>query len=194
MEQVAELADRFSSSQIRTTHTQNLLLPFVSEPMLSDLYDALCKADLATPAIGTVNDMICCPGMEFCSLANTHSIPIANEIHDRFTDPELVEIVGSIQINISGCMNGCGHHHLGNIGILGVDKKGKEWFQITLGGSSGDDTTLGERLGPSIERSKIADRVETIIHTYIDNRNFDESFLTTYRRIGIKPFKEAVYG
>ena len=194
MDKVAELADQFSSGQIRTTHTQNLLLPFVPEGQLQQLYQALSKFKLATPAIGTTNDIICCPGLEFCSLANTHSIPIANEIHKRFVDPDLLEIIGAIQINISGCMNACGHHHVGNIGILGVDKKGKEWFQVTLGGSSGENARLGDRLGPALARSNIVDAIETVIHTYLEHRLIEESFLTTYSRIGIQPFKEAVYG
>jgi sulfite reductase (NADPH) hemoprotein beta-component len=192
---IAQLADKYSGSLIRTTHTQNLLLPLVHESHLVQLWQTLTEANLSIANIGTVQDIICCPGLDFCSLANTTSIPIAQEIQNRFSDTDELHALGDIQIKISGCMNACGHHHIGHIGILGVDKRGEEWFQITLGGRADQSLKIGDRLGPAVDRNSIAGAVESIIRHYLRNR-FDqgEHFLATLERIGIDSFKEVVYG
>ena len=192
---IAGLADKYSDGLIRTTHTQNLLLPLVHEGNLVQLWRALTVADLSIANIGTVQDIICCPGLDFCSLANTTSIPIAQEIQNRFRDPDELHALGDIQIKISGCMNACGHHHIGHIGILGVDKRGEEWFQITLGGRADQKLAIGERLGPALDRNSIASAVESIIRHYLRIRlEQGEHFLTTLERVGINTFKEVVYG
>jgi sulfite reductase (NADPH) hemoprotein beta-component len=191
----AKIADQYSGGLIRTTHTQNLLLPLVHKINLASLWQALSHTNLSEANIDTVQDIICCPGLEYCSLANTTSIPIAHEIQNRFNDPGELQALGNIQIKISGCMNACGHHHIGNIGILGVDKKGQEWFQITLGGRADQDLKIGERLGPAVDRNSIAGTVEKIIRHYLCKRiHAQEHFLTTLERIGINSFKEVVYG
>ncbi len=192
---VAKIADQYSGGLIRTTHTQNLLLPLVHKSNLVSLWQALSSTNLSEANIDTVQDIICCPGLEFCGLANTTSIPIAHEIQNRFNDPRELQALGNIQIKISGCMNACGHHHIGNIGILGVVKKGEEWFQITLGGRADQKLKIGERLGPAVDRDSIAGTVELIIRHYLRNRlDEHEHFLTTFERIGINSFKEVVYG
>ena len=192
---IAQLADKYSGSLIRTTHTQNLLLPLVHESDLVRLWQALTEANLSIANIGTVQDVICCPGLDFCSLANTTSIPIAQEIQNRFRDPDELRALGDIQIKISGCMNACGHHHIGHIGILGVDKRGEEWFQITLGGRADRSLKIGERLGPAVDRNSIASAVESIVRHYLRSRiDQGEHFLGTLNRIGIDSFKEVVYG
>ena len=192
---IAQLADKYSGSLIRTTHTQNLLLPLVHESDLVRLWQALTEANLSIANIGTVQDVICCPGLDFCSLANTSSIPIAQEIQNRFSDVDELHALGDIQIKISGCMNACGHHHIGHIGILGVDKRGEEWFQITLGGRADQSLKIGERLGPAVDRNSIASAVESIVRHYLCNRiDKGEHFLDTLSRIGIDSFKEVVYG
>lgn len=193
MDAVADLMDQYSFGEIRVTHTQNLVLADVREQDLHALWKALDAHRLATPNIGMATDMITCPGLDFCSLANASSIPIANDIQSLFDDMDYLYDLGEIRINISGCMNGCGHHTVGHIGILGVDKKGEEWYQITLGGSSANDATLGERLGPSVAREEIASVIEKIFMTFRDLREGEESFLQTVRRIGIEPFQERVY-
>ena len=193
MRLVADIADEFSFGQIRTTHTQNMLLPHVKSHQLFELWGRLNAGKLAAPVIGTVNDVICCPGREFCSLANAESIPVAMEIQNRFSILREALEFGDIQVKISGCMNACGHHHVGHIGILGVDKKGSEWYQITLGGSANEHARLGDRLGPAVPRASIANVVEIIIRTYVSLRQEEESFLETYCRVGIAPFKEAAY-
>jgi sulfite reductase (NADPH) hemoprotein beta-component len=194
MDSVADLADRYSFGEIRVTHTQNLVLADVKQADLYELWQRLQSLGLATPNIGTATDIICCPGLDFCSLANATSIPIANGIQRIFDNLDYLYDLGDIRINISGCMNGCGHHTVGHIGILGVDKKGEEWYQITLGGSSGKDASLGERLGPSVSKEQICHAVEAIFQTYRDQRLEDETFLETVRRIGMRPFQERVYG
>jgi sulfite reductase (NADPH) hemoprotein beta-component len=192
---IAQLADRYSGGLIRTTHTQNLLLPLVHESDLVRVWRALTAAKLSIANIGTVQDIICCPGLDFCSLANTTSIPIAHEIQNRFSDADELHALGDIQIKISGCMNACGHHHIGHIGILGVDKRGEEWFQITLGGRADQRLKIGERLGPAVDRKSIAGAVESLIRHYLRNRlDQGEHFLATLDRIGIDAFKEVVYG
>ena len=192
---VAKLADKYSEGLIRTTHTQNLLLPLVHRSNLVQVWKALSNTNMSVANINTVQDIICCPGIEYCSLANTTSIPIAHEIQSRFMDPVELQALGDIQIKISGCVNACGHHHIGHIGILGVDKKGQEWFQITLGGRADQSLKIGERLGPAVDRDSIADTVEVIIRHYLGKRlDQHEHFLTTLDRIGIDSFRQAVYG
>jgi sulfite reductase (NADPH) hemoprotein beta-component len=193
MESVADLADRYSLGELRVTHTQNLLLADVKQADLYTLWQGLGAANLATANIGKASDIICCPGLDFCSLANSSSIPIALEIASRLEDADYLYDLGDIRINISGCMNGCGHHTVGHIGILGVDKKGEEWFQLTLGGSSSNDASLGERLGPSVPKAEVANTVDTILQTYLGLREGEESLLDTVRRTGIAPFQEKVY-
>jgi len=193
MEAVADLADRHSFGEVRVTHTQNLVLADVRQCDLPAMWEQLRQLHLATPNVGTATDMITCPGLDFCSLANASSIPVANGIQSLFDNLDYLYDLGDIRINISGCMNGCGHHTVGHIGILGVDKKGEEWYQITLGGSSSNDAALGERLGPSVARADVTGVMERIFLTYRDLREGDESFLDTVRRTGIKPFQERVY-
>jgi sulfite reductase (NADPH) hemoprotein beta-component len=194
MDAVADLAERYSFDQIRVAHDQNLVLADVAQKDLYPLWQALRKLQLATPNIGTLTDIICCPGWEYCSLANAASIPIAKQIHARFDDLDYLYDLGDIRINMSGCMNACGHHHVGHIGILGVEKNGAEWYQITLGGSSTDEVSLGQRLGPAVAKQDVADTIARILEIYVAQRQQDERFLDTVRRIGITPFKEHVYG
>ena len=180
--------------RLRTTHDQNLVLADVPEADLYAVWQALKAHGLATPNIGLLTDMICCPGLDFCSLANASSISVADEIFDRFDSLDDQYDVGPIKIKMSGCMNGCGHHSVGHIGILGVDKKGEEWYQITLGGSAENDASLGDRTGPAVARDAIADAVERIVSVYLAERHGDdETFLQTYRRIGMTPFKQRIY-
>jgi sulfite reductase (NADPH) hemoprotein beta-component len=193
MDTVATLAESFSFGLLRSTYDQNLVLTDVRQGELFALWQALDQADLATPTIGTVNDMICCPGLDFCSLANASSIDIAAQIQQRFQELDYLYDLGDIDLKMSGCMNGCGHHSIGHIGILGVDKKGVEWYQFTLGGFSEDEAKLGERLGRAIAKDKVADTVEQIAQVYIDNRIEGERFVDTFYRIGIEPFKGRVY-
>ncbi|MFV8817290.1 nitrite/sulfite reductase [Haliea sp. E17] len=193
LELVADLADRFSFGEVRNTHEQNMVLADVRQDELYELWQALQKAGMATPTIGYLTDMICCPGGDYCSLANAKSIPVAEAIQNRFDDLDYVYDLGPLDLNISGCMNACGHHHVGHIGILGVDKKGQEFYQISLGGHQGRDASLGKILGPSFSQEDMADVVEKLIHTFVDLRQDEETFLDTYRRVGIDPFKERVY-
>lgn len=193
MDAVAGLAERYSFSRIRVTHEQNLVLADVKQSDLYALWHGLAAHDLATPNIGTLNDMICCPGLDFCSLANAGSIPIARQINERFDDLDYLYDLGDIKLKMSGCMNACGHHHVGDIGILGVEKHGEEWYQITLGGSAGNAAALGDRLGKSVAKEDVAETIERVLHVYLNNRMETEQFADTYRRIGLKPFKEYVY-
>jgi len=193
MEFVADLADKYSFGEVRVTHEQNLVLTDVRFQDLYVVYKALKTESLATPYLGLINDIVCCPGGDFCSLANAKSIPIAESIQRRFEDFDVQKNIGDITLNISGCMNACGHHHVGNIGILGVDKKGAEFYQVTLGGSSDRDTSLGKVLGPSFAQAEMPDVMEKIINVYLENRQENENFLATYNRIGMEPFKEKVY-
>ena len=194
LETIAELADRFSFGELRATHNQNVVLADVLKSDLYQLWQQAKQAGLATPTIGTINDMICCPGGDYCSLANAKSIPVAEAIQRKFSDLDYVYDLGDLELNISGCMNACGHHHIGHIGILGVDKKGEEWYQIQLGGSANKDAALGKVLGPSLSRDQVTDGIEKLLDVYIENRLEQESFLSTYQRIGIEKFKERVYG
>lgn len=193
MDGVADLADEFSMGEIRTTYSQNMVLAHVEQVQLYSLWRKLNKLKLATPNIDTLTDLICCPGFDFCSLANATSIDVSDDIMARFKKLDRLNDVGELNIKISGCMNACGHHHVGHIGLLGVDKKGEDWYQITLGGSASNHTALGKVLGPSVEKSKIGDAIETIIEVYLELRTFDESFLQTLARVGRHPFKEKVY-
>ncbi len=193
MDALADLADRYSFGQIRATHQQNLLLADVRQADLYPLWHALQTQQLAAPVIGTLADMICCPGLEFCSLANASSISIAHQINQKFDQLDYLYDLGEIRLNLSGCMNACGHHHVGHIGILGVDKKGEEWYQISLGGSSENDVRLGDILGPSVPKVEVANTLERILLVYVEQREADERFLDTFRRIGLEPFRARAY-
>lgn len=193
MELIADLADRYSFGEVRVTHTQNLLLADVEQDKALELWQALEGAGLATPNIGTLTDMICCPGLDFCSLANAGSIDVAKLINERFDDYDYVYDLGELEIKMSGCMNACGHHHVGHIGILGVDKGGKEWYQITIGGAAGADASLGTVIGPAVAKSDVAETIARLLEVYVEQRRSDERFLDTVRRLGVKPFKERVY-
>ena len=193
MDAVAELADRYSFGQVRATHQQNLLLADVRQADLYPLWQALQEQALATPVIGTLADMICCPGLDFCSLANASSIAIARQINETFDRLDYLYDLGAIRLNMSGCMNACGHHHVGHIGILGVDKKGEEWYQISLGGSSENEATLGDILGPSVPKAEVAATLERILRVYLAQREGDERFIDTLRRIGLEPFRAGAY-
>jgi sulfite reductase (NADPH) hemoprotein beta-component len=193
MDAVADLADRYSFGMIRSTHHQNLLLADVRQADLYPLWHALKSQKLAAPVIGTLADMICCPGLDFCSLANASSIAIAQQINEKFDHLDDLYDLGDLRLNLSGCMNACGHHHVGHIGILGVDKKGEEWYQISLGGSSENDVTLGDILGPSVPRAEVANTLERILRVYVERRAEGERFLDTFRRIGLEPFRVRAY-
>ncbi len=193
MEAVAELADRYGFGEIRVSHYQNLILPDIRKSDLPALWEALKAIGFGTANIGHLTDIICCPGGDYCSLANAKSIPVAEAIQRRFDDIDYVYDLGPLDLNISGCMNACGHHHVGHIGILGVDKKGAEFYQISLGGNQGKDASLGQILGPSFSQADVPDVLTTVLQTYVDQRTEEETFLDTFRRIGLEPFKERVY-
>jgi sulfite reductase (NADPH) hemoprotein beta-component len=193
LETIADLADRFSFGELRSTHNQNIVLTDVLVCELFELWELARAAGLATPNIGTINDMICCPGGDYCSLANAKSIPVAEAIQRKFDDLDYVYDLGDLELNISGCMNACGHHHIGHIGILGVDKKGEEWYQIQIGGSASKDAALAKVLGPSLSREAVTDSIEKLLDVYVENRLEGETFLAAYQRIGIDKFKERVY-
>jgi sulfite reductase (NADPH) hemoprotein beta-component len=193
MDLIADLADRYSFGEVRVTHTQNLLLADVEQGHAYALWQQLSGAGLATPNIGTLTDIICCPGLDFCSLANAGSIDVAKLINERFDDYDYIYDLGEIDIKMSGCMNACGHHHVGNIGILGVDKGGEEWYQITIGGAAGADAALGSVIGPSVPKAQVAETIERLLEVYVEQRGSEERFLDTVRRLGVKPFKERAY-
>ncbi|MFE8069783.1 nitrite/sulfite reductase [Marinobacteraceae bacterium S3BR75-40.1] len=193
LEAVAGLADQYSFGEARVSHNQNLILADVRQKDLFTLWEAIRPLGFATANLGLLTDMICCPGGDYCALANAKSIPVAEMIQRRFDDLDFVHDLGELDLNISGCMNACGHHHVGHIGILGVDKKGQEYYQVSLGGSSQRDAAVGKILGPSFAREQMGDVIETLINVYVENRTEEEQFLDTYRRIGIEPFKERVY-
>lgn len=193
MDGLAGLADRYSFGLIRASHDQNLVLADVNVADLPALWQALSRLKLATANIGTVNDMICCPGLDFCSLANAGSIDVAAQVNEKFDQLDYLYDLGEVQLKMSGCMNACGHHHVGHIGILGVDKRGEEWYQITLGGSAGNDAVLGERLGAAIAKSRVAEAIGDILEVYLACRDEGEKFIETVHRLGITPFKERVY-
>jgi sulfite reductase (NADPH) hemoprotein beta-component len=193
MEAVADLADRYSFGELRVAHEQNLVLADVRQRDLHALWQALQAHGLATANVGLLTDIIACPGLDYCNLANARSIPIAQRISERFADLDRVHDIGRITLNISGCINACGHHHVGNIGILGVDKKGTEFYQVTLGGSADENTEIGRIIGPAFDEHQIVDAIETIVSTYLEIRKNGESFIGTYSRVGLAPFKEALY-
>lgn len=190
---LADLADRYCFGEVRTSHNQNIILADIRQSDLFNLWGELRELGFATPNIGLLTDIICCPGGDFCSLANAKSIPIAEAIQRRFEDLDYLFDIGDIDLNISGCMNACGHHHVGHIGILGVDKKGEEFYQVSLGGSASRNASLGQILGPSFAQDVMPDVISKIIDVYVESREEDEPFIDTYRRIGIAPFKERVY-
>lgn len=195
MEVVADVAERLAFDEIRVSHEQNLILPHVALGDLYAVYQALEAAGLATANAGLITDIIACPGLDYCALANARSIPVAQEISTRFGSPERQAEIGELKIKISGCINACGHHHVGHIGLLGVEKKGAELYQITLGGSGDENTSIGEIIGRGFEPERVTDAIETIIDTYLGLRlEPKETFIDAYRRVGPKPFKEALYG
>ena len=191
---VADLADRYSFGEIRVSHEQNLILADVRQSDLFVVWQEAGRIGFATPNIGLVSNIICCPGGDFCSLANAKSIPVAQAISERVADLDYQFDLGPIDLNISGCINACGHHHVGHIGILGVDKAGEEFYQVTLGGSQGWSASLGKVIGPSFSQHEMPDVVEQLLNVYVDTRHEDETFLDTVRRVGIEPFKTRVYG
>jgi sulfite reductase (NADPH) hemoprotein beta-component len=191
MEVVAALAEELSHGEIRITHQQNLVLPHVRSDALFELWRRLRKAGLASANIGLVTDIIACPGMDYCSLATARSIPVAERLSRHLA--ARAEEIGGLSIKISGCINACGHHHVGNIGILGVDKNGEEFYQITLGGSAEENAAIGQIVGPAVKSEHITGAIDTIIAVYLQNRRPDERFPETYRRLGMAPFKEALY-
>ncbi len=193
LKQIADLADHYSFGEIRISHKQNIVMADVRQDQLFDLWKALESGAMASHNLGLLTDVICCPGGDFCALANAKSIPIAESIQRKFDDHEELTNIGEMNLNISGCMNACGHHHVGNIGILGVDKKGEEYYQVSLGGSSKNNASLGKIIGPSFAQEDIPDVVETIVGVYKDKRSGDEKFIDTFNRIGLAPFKEKVY-
>ncbi len=194
MDVVADLAERLGHDEIRVSHEQNLVLPHVAVDDIPAIYDVLAKHELATANVGQISDIIACPGLDYCSLATARSIPVAQRISDRFGDGERAHDIGDLKIKISGCINACGHHHVGHIGILGLERKGVETYQITLGGSADENCTLGDITGPGFSYEAVVDAVETVVDTYLGLRSDKtEDFLTAYRRVGMAPFKAALY-
>ncbi len=193
MDAVADLADRYNFGEIRSTHEQNLVFAHVNQADLYPLWQALVELDLARPVIGTINDMIACPGLDFCSLANAETLSVARQVQTKFDDLDYLYDLGEIKLRMSGCINACAHHHVGHIGILGVDKKGESYYQFTLGGSSNADASLGKVLGKSIPLDQVADTLATILDVFVEIRNEGERFIDTVRRVGNQPFKERVY-
>jgi sulfite reductase (NADPH) hemoprotein beta-component len=193
MDFVADLADQYSFGELRVTHEQNLVLADVRQSDLLAVWQALKSQGLATPNIGLLTDMICCPGGDFCSLANAKSIPIAQAIAQRFDDLDFQHDIGEIELNISGCINACGHHHVGNIGILGVDKDGAEWYQVSIGGAQGNDTAIGKIIGPSFAAGQMPEVIGRLLEVYVRERIEEERFIDTVNRIGVDPFKSHVY-
>jgi sulfite reductase (NADPH) hemoprotein beta-component len=194
MDAIADLAERYSFGEIRVGHEQNLVFPHVAQRDLPSLWRELDRIGVATPNVGLVSDIIACPGLDYCSLANTRSIPVAQEITRRFKNLDSARDLGRLHINISGCINACGHHHVGHIGLLGVEKNGEEFYQITIGGQADEDAALGQLLGPAVPYSDVADVVEDVVAAYVELRQRpDEIFLDTVKRIGVEPFRERVY-
>ena len=193
MDSIADLADRFAFGEVRVTHEQNLVLPHVRKEHLYALWQGLAAIDCAAANLALVTDIVCCPGLDYCGLATARSIPVSQRLGRRFAELRRARDIGELRLNISGCINACGHHHVGNIGILGVDKKNQEFYQVTLGGNGEYDASIGDIVGPAFSKDEIVDAVETIVDTYSAVRQGDERFLDTYRRVGLKPFKEALY-
>ncbi|NGM48289.1 nitrite/sulfite reductase [Caulobacter sp. 602-2] len=190
---VADLAERYGLDDLRVTHAQNLVLPHIKLDDLPAVHAILEANGLATANIDLISDIIACPGLDYCALANARAIPIAQDIAKTFADPDRAETIGELKIKISGCINACGHHHVAHIGILGVDKKGEEFYQLSLGGSGAEDASIGKILGPALPADKVAPAIDTLVDTYLSARQGEERFLDTYRRVGLEPFKEAVY-
>jgi sulfite reductase (NADPH) hemoprotein beta-component len=193
MDAIADMMDEFSVGEIRVTHEQNLVLPHVKKRDLPAIHARLKAIGLGTPNAGLITDIIACPGLDYCDLANARSIPIAQTIAKRFADLERQHDIGELKIKMSGCINACGHHHAGHIGILGVDKKGVEFYQLQLGGSGAEDAAIGDIMGPGFSEHEITDAVERVVDEYLKLRNKGERFLDTYRRVGMEPFKKAAY-
>jgi sulfite reductase (NADPH) hemoprotein beta-component len=193
LDALADLLDRFAIGEIRVSHEQNLVLPHVRKKDLLAIFARLKELGLATPNAGLVTDIIACPGLDYCDLANARSIPVAQKISERFADLGRQHDIGELKIKISGCINACGHHHAGHIGILGVDKKGVEFYQLQLGGSAAEDAAIGEIMGPGFGEHEIVDAVERVVETYLKLRHAGERFLDTYRRVGMEPFKNMAY-
>ena len=191
---MADLAERYSFDELRVTHAQNIVLPHVAKRDLHAVWQALSDAELANANLDLISDIIACPGLDYCSLANARSIPVAQKIATRFADGERQRDIGELKLKISGCINACGHHHAGHIGILGVDKRGVENYQLTLGGSGAEDVSIGKITGPGFDEDGIVDAVEKAVETYRELRTDGERFVDTYRRVGMEPFKEAIYG
>ncbi len=191
---MADLAEQYSFDELRVTHAQNIVMPHVAKRDLYAVWQALNAAELANANLDLISDIIACPGLDYCSLANARSIPIAQKIATRFADPERQRDLGELKLKISGCINACGHHHAGHIGILGVDRKGVENYQLTLGGSGAEDVSIGKITGPGFDEDGIVDAVERATDKYKELRQSGERFLDTYRRVGMEPFKEAIYG
>ncbi|MBV8666320.1 MAG: nitrite/sulfite reductase [Burkholderiaceae bacterium] len=190
---VADLSERYSFGEVRVTHEQNLVLADVKQAVLFELWQEIKAQGLATPNIGLLTDIVCCPGGDFCSLANAKSIPIAAAIADRFDDLDFQHEIGEIDLNISGCINACGHHHVGNIGVLGVDKDGTEWYQVSIGGSQGNEAAIGKIIGPSFSAQQMPEVIDRLLQVYLRERIEDERFIDTVQRLGVPPFKEHVY-
>jgi sulfite reductase (NADPH) hemoprotein beta-component len=193
MDAVADLAETYSFGEVRVSHEQNLVLPHVAVGDLPAVWRGLQRIGFATPNLGLVSDIIACPGLDYCALANARAIPVAQRISKRFADLARQHDIGELKIKISGCINACGHHHVGHIGILGVDKNGTEFYQLTLGGHAGDDVSLGSLVGPAVSADQVVEAVESLVDTYLHLRQGDERFLDTYRRVGLTPFKERLY-
>jgi sulfite reductase (NADPH) hemoprotein beta-component len=194
LDAVADLTHRYSFDEVRATHDQNLLLADVRQQDLYELWQQLLQAELATPNIGTLTDMIACPGLDLCALANARTYTVVDLINERFDNLDYLYDLGEIQLKMSGCMNACGHHHVGHIGILGVDKSGEEWYQVTIGGSpNGADAGLGQVIGRSFKQEEIPDVLERLFRVYVEVRQEGERFVDTVRRTGIAPFKAGAY-
>lgn len=193
MDMIADLADAYSFGQLRVTHRQNLVLADVRKLDLFVLWEKLVSERLDSANLDQISDIICCPGMDYCGLATARSIPVAKRISERFADLDHQYNIGQLKINISGCINACGHHHVGHIGLLGVEKQGEEFYQLTLGGSSDLDADIGKIIGPAFSSDEVVDAVDTVVATYLENRGEGERFLDTYRRLGAEPFKERLY-
>ncbi|MFH1804083.1 MAG: nitrite/sulfite reductase [Pseudomonadota bacterium] len=194
MERVADLADQYSFGDVRVTHEQNLVLPHVKKADLFSLWAELSNAGLATANLGYVTDIIACPGLDYCALATARSIPLSQRISERFGDLDRQHHIGELKIKISGCINACGHHHVGHIGILGLDKRGKEFYQITLGGDASENAAIGKIVGAGFSEAEVVDAIEAIVTRYLEIRDAGERFIDTYRRVGTDPFKEVLYG
>jgi sulfite reductase (NADPH) hemoprotein beta-component len=193
MDFVADLADRYSFGELRVTHEQNLVLADVKQSDLFEVWGKLKAKGLATPNIGLLTDIICCPGGDFCSLANAKSLPIAAAITERFDNLDFQHDIGEIELNISGCINACGHHHVGSIGVLGVDKDGSEWYQVSIGGAQGNNAAIGKIIGPSFSALQMPEVIDRLLQVYVRERFEDERFVDTAQRLGVAPFKEHVY-